>query len=86
MENKQYLNEEKYQKNKNKLIKLVFAVLILGLLIVGGIVAGIKKYNDIKVESEQSKVDKEQNMVNRKQELTTKIVAEEAKLLARKKS
>ena len=86
MENKQYLNEEKYQKNKDKLIKLAFVILILGLVIGGGlIVTGIKKYNDIKVETEQSKVDEEASKINRKQELTTKIAAEETKLLARKK-
>lgn len=86
MENKKYLNEERYQKNKNKIIKLAFVVLILGLVIGGGlIVAGIKKYNDIKLETEQSKVDKEASTINRKQELTTKIAAEETKLLARKK-
>jgi len=86
MENKQYLNEERYQKNRDKLIRVAFLILILGILVGGGlIVAGIKKYNDIKSDTEQSKVDKEASTINRKQELITKIAAEETKLLARKK-
>ena len=68
MENKQYLNEERYQKNKQKLIKVAIFVIILGLLIGGTLIlAGLNKLNE-----------------NSANELQIKIEAEEAKILAKK--
>ena len=68
MENKQYLNEERYQKNKNKLIRVAIFVIILGLLIGGTLIfIGLNKMGENSVD-----------------ELQIKIAAEEAKILAKK--
>ena len=86
MENKQYLDEEKYQKNKEKLIRLALVVLILGLVIGGGlIVAGIRKYSELNRKSVQATIENTINKANKKQEIITQIAAEETKLFARKK-
>ena len=48
----QYLNEERYQKNKKTLIVIAVAILILGLLIGGGLITGgiIKKNNAAQID------------------------------------
>ena len=49
MENKEYLNEERYQKNKKKLITVALIVLIVGVLSgVGLIATGIVKSLNVK--------------------------------------
>ena len=68
MENKKYLNEETYQRNKSKLIRLSFVVLAIGLIIGGAlIIAGINKI--VGTSSE---------------DIDIMIATEQAKLLARK--
>ena len=50
--NEKYLNEEKYQQGKKKLIKISKIILILGLLIgISLIVVGIVKYNNVRENS-----------------------------------
>lgn len=54
MNEKQYLNEEKYQKTKKKITIVAILVLIIGLLIGGGLIAtGLKKYNQTKLSTEE---------------------------------
>ena len=50
----QYLNEEKYQKNKKNITKIAILVLILGLLVGGAlIVTGLIKNNQAKLSMEE---------------------------------
>ena len=82
MDNKGYLNEEKYQKNKKKIIICAIIVLILGLSIGGGIItAGIIKQSKINSEyseekkasiSEQIETEK-QNLIRLRTQLEEKI-------------
>ena len=54
MEKKEYLNEEKYQKNKKKLQRIAMCVLIIGILIGGSVIAtGVIKTNEVKKENEK---------------------------------
>ena len=54
MEKQKYLNEEKYQKSKNKIKIVATCILIIGLLIGGGLITtGIIKYKQTKLNSEE---------------------------------
>lgn len=54
MEKRDYLNEEKYQKNKSKVITIGTIVLIIGLLIGGGLIAtGVIKNNQAQLTPEE---------------------------------
>lgn len=54
MEKKEYLNEERYQKNKKKLQTIAMCILIIGILIGGCIIAtGAIKTNEVKKENEK---------------------------------
>ena len=54
MEKKEFLNEERYQKNKKRLTTVSLCVLIIGLLIGGGLIAtGVIKTNQVKKENER---------------------------------
>lgn len=55
MENKkEYLNEERYQKNKKKITIVAVLVLIIGLLVGGGLIfTGLKKNQESKLNPEQ---------------------------------
>ena len=54
MEEKEYLNEEKYQKTKSKLKIIALCILIIGVLIgVSIIVVGAKKTESLKDENER---------------------------------
>ena len=54
MEKKEYLNEERYQKNKKKVKTIAVFVLIIGLLIGGGLIStGVIKYNQAKLGSNE---------------------------------
>ena len=49
MNNKEYLNEEKYQKTRKKIVILAVVIFLVGLIIGGSlIVTGIKKASDVK--------------------------------------
>ena len=53
-ENYEYLNEERFQKNKKKLILVAFLILVIGLSIGGGLIAtGLVKYNQLKLNDEE---------------------------------
>jgi len=57
MEKQKYLNEEKYQKNKEKINSVATLVLIIGLLIGGGLIAtGLIKNNQAKLTTEEIRV------------------------------
>ena len=50
----QYLNEEKYQKNKKNITKIAILVLIIGLLVGGGLITvGLIKNNQTKLSMEE---------------------------------
>lgn len=54
MSNNKYLNEEKYQKTKNKITLIATLVLVMGILIGGGLIAtGIIKNNQLKLSEEE---------------------------------
>lgn len=54
MEKKEYLNEERYQRNKKKLQTIAMCILIIGILIGGCIIAtGAIKTNEVKKENEK---------------------------------
>ena len=54
MSEKQYLNEEKYQKTKNKITIVAILILVIGLLIGGGLIAtGLNKYNQVQLSDEE---------------------------------
>ena len=58
MEEKKYLNEENYQRAKNKIIRVSLIILIVALLIGGGLITtGIIKLNDSKKISEKNASD-----------------------------
>lgn len=82
MENKEYLNEEQYQKSKKKVTIIALIVLVVGILIGGSLIAiGIikqskmnSKYSeDSKISlSEQIEIEK-QSLIQTKTELEEKI-------------
>lgn len=54
MENKEYLNEESYQKAKKKITKISLIILVVGLVLGGALIAtGIIKANSSKKEAEK---------------------------------
>ena len=91
-----YLTEEKYQKNRRKVVLGSIMVLIIGIVLGGGLLAiGISK--QIKVNSKYSETNKElvskkldvekQNLISSKEKLEEKInpVKDEIKSLEREK-
>ncbi len=94
MENKEYLSEERYQKNKKRIVVGAIIVLIIGLLLGGSLIAiGLSKQN--RVNSNYSEANKEslsnkleiekQNLISNKEKLEEKIkpVEDEIKSLER---
>lgn len=79
---KKFLNEESYQKTKNKIKVVALIILVIGILIGGSLIAtGIRKQNEINSKySEENKqkiasqleVEK-QNITNKKTEIENKI-------------
>lgn len=54
MDNKKFLNEERYQKSKKKLIILAILILMIGLSIGGYLItSGIEKFKQIKLSDEE---------------------------------
>lgn len=54
MNKTQYLNEEKYQKTKNKITIVASLVLVIGLLVGSGLIAtGLMKYSQAKLSTEE---------------------------------
>lgn len=83
MENKEYLKEENYQKTKKKLITIALAILLIGILAGGSLIAvGLIKQS--KINSKYSQDNKtsisnqlqteKQNLINKKTELEAKGV------------
>ena len=74
MENKKFLNEETYQKNKKKVTKVAIVVLIVGILIGGSLIAtGLIKQNKVNSNySEESKQSLQEKINQEKQNLETK--------------
>lgn len=77
MENKEYLNEENYQKAKKKITRISLIILIVGLVIGGGLIAiGAVKQSNAKKESEE-RVEKAKERLSEikteKEELNAKI-------------
>lgn len=94
MDNKGYLSEEKYQKNKKKIVVIALIVLILGLLIGGSLIAiGLMKQGETNSKySEDSKANltgqveaEKQNLIQSRTQLEEKVepVQEEIKKLER---
>jgi len=78
MEEKKYLNEEKYQKTKGKILALAVVVLILALLIGGGLIfTGISKMSQVSKTTEATRT------VEDIQEEIDKLKEEEASLNAK---
>ena len=71
MENKKFLNEERYQKNKKKITMVAILVLIIGLLVGGGLIAtGISKQRKINSNySQNSKAKLTKQLATEKQNL-----------------
>lgn len=95
MENRKYLNEEKYQKTEKKLLKLSKIFLIVGVcLSVGIVILGLiittqrKSNNDIKIEKVDYVADTQEKIKDLKVKLgeTQKKFAEETEKLSTKKS
>ena len=97
MENKTYLNEERYQKNKKKITTVALIVLVVGLLIGGSLIAtGLIKqakvnsnYSSESKANLQKELDVEKaNLESKRNELETKrteaLNAEKQKLEAKK--
>ena len=66
MENK-YLNEERYQRGKKKLILISLIILILGIILGSGLILmGIEKKNTVKIESQTrlTEIEKEKSELN----------------------
>lgn len=82
MENKTYLNEERYQKNKKKITKVSLIVLILGLLIGGSLIAtGLIKQGKINDKySESSRAQQTQKLEAEKQNVLTSKTQLESKI------
>ena len=83
MNNNKFLNEEKYQKTKKKIMFVALIILIIGISIGGSLIfSGVKKRSDVNAKySEERKnslkeqLDTEkQNLENRKAELKNKGV------------
>lgn len=81
MENKKYLNEETYQKNKKKVTRIAIIVLIVGVLIGGSLIAtGLIKQSEIDSNySEESKESLQEKIETEKKNLETKKAELEAK-------
>lgn len=72
MENK-YLNEERYQRGKKKLVLISLIILILGIILGSGLILmGIEKKNVVKMESQTrlTEIEKEKSELNA--QITTK--------------
>ena len=66
MENK-YLNEERYQRGKKKLVLISLIILILGIILGSGLILmGIEKKNTVKIESQTrlTEIEKEKSELN----------------------
>lgn len=66
MENK-YLNEERYQRGKKKLVLISLIILILGIILGSGLILmGIEKKNEVKTESQTrlTEIEKEKSELN----------------------
>lgn len=86
MENRTYLNEERYQKNKKKITIVALIVLIVGFLIGGGLIAaGLIKQSKINDKySETSKTQQVQKLEDEKSKIAEEIEAEKQKILTSK--
>lgn len=96
MEKKEYLSEERYQKNKKRIVAGAIVVLIIGLLLGGSLIAiGLSKQN--KVNANYSEANKEslakkleiekQSLISSKEKIEEEIkpVEDEIKSLEREK-
>lgn len=81
MDNKKFLNEERYQKNKKKVVVAAIMVLIVGILVGGSLIAtGLKKQNDVNSNySEENKQSLQEKINQEKQKLETKKAELKAK-------
>ena len=82
MENKKFLNEERYQKNKKKITMVAILVLIIGLLVGGGLIAtGISKQRKINSNySQNSKAKLTKQLATEKQNLENSKATLEEKI------
>lgn len=84
MKNKEYLNEEWYQKAKNKVKKVALIILIVGILIGAGlIVAGVITQNNAKKVNEQRKEEalkQSQKEIDEAKKRLSEIATEKDKL------
>lgn len=74
MENRKFLNEETYQKNKKKITKVAIIVLMVGVLLGGSlIVTGLNKQSKVNSNySEESKNSLQEKIATEKQKLEAK--------------
>lgn len=83
MENKQYLNEERYQKNKKKITFVAIVVLIVGLLLGGFLIfTGLNQHSE---SNKQKLAEEKQKVIASKEALENKIkpIEDEIKELSR---
>ena len=96
MEKKEYLSEERYQKNKKRIVAGAIVVLIIGLLLGGSLIAiGLSKqskvnanYSEANKESLSKKLEIEkQSLISSKEKIEEEIkpVEDEIKSLEREK-
>ena len=96
MEKKEYLSEERYQKNKKRIVAGAIIVLIIGLLLGGSLIA-IGLFKQSKVNANYSEANKEslakklaiekQSLISSKEKIEEEIkpVEDEIKSLEREK-
>lgn len=83
MKNNEYLNEEKYQKTKSKIIVLSIVIFLIGLIIGGSLIAvGLKNQSDVKSGSSpeakerlKAKKDNEKQEVQKQKDEINKELA-----------
>lgn len=83
MNDKKFLNEEKFQKNKKKVIIFAILVLILGFLIGGGLIAtGLIRQNKVNLKySNESKEKLSEQLENEKQKILDQMEDEKQNLI-----
>lgn len=86
MSEKRFLNEENYQKSKNKIIMIAVIVLIIGVLIGGSLIAvGLSKKAKTNSEySDNNKATELKNLEEEKNKISTELEIEKENILKSK--
>ena len=77
MQNKEYLNEENYQKSKKKIIGIAIAIFIIGILIGGSLIGfGIVKSSEVKQGNNAAdNVKAKENIQKQKDEINSELAS-----------